>query len=339
MTALPQYVRLEALGIWRETAEAQRREVIVFFGDATLVIADGRAAQPLTHWSLAALERLNPGKSPARYTPAADDGEELEIEDEAMVAAIDKVLGAIQTARPHPGRLRGWLIGGAAIACLVLVALWAPGAAIRQAVRVMPDAKRAEIGRAILADIGRTTGAQCHSSDGDAALEQLATRLPGDEKILAIMPRGFDKAGRVLPGNVVAVGRKMLNANGPEALAGAVIAAETAATGNDGLAAFMDWAGSRAAFQFLITGDLPRGIVRGYGQIVLSHPAPRASSDELITAFAQAELATSPYAYALDPTGESVLPLIEGDPYRDRKDIVHPMLRDAQWKALKTICK
>ena len=56
MTALQKYERLEATGLWRETPDGQRREVVVSIGDATLVISDLNDTA-LTHWSLAAVER------------------------------------------------------------------------------------------------------------------------------------------------------------------------------------------------------------------------------------------------------------------------------------------
>ena len=40
MTALTQYQRLEATGIWRKSAEAQRLDVIISIGDSSLVITD-----------------------------------------------------------------------------------------------------------------------------------------------------------------------------------------------------------------------------------------------------------------------------------------------------------
>ena len=80
MTALQEYQRLESTGLWRATPEDQRREVVVSFGDATLVIADPRGGHALTHWSLPAVVRLNPARRPALYAPAADAGEELEID-------------------------------------------------------------------------------------------------------------------------------------------------------------------------------------------------------------------------------------------------------------------
>ena len=60
MTALPEYQRLECSGLWRDGPGAQRREVIVAFGDATLVIADARSDRALAHWSLPAVLRLQP---------------------------------------------------------------------------------------------------------------------------------------------------------------------------------------------------------------------------------------------------------------------------------------
>lgn len=66
MTALNQYERLEAFGVWRETPKAQLRDVVVSFGDATLILTDPRSNVPLTHWSLPAVTRLNPGAMPAR---------------------------------------------------------------------------------------------------------------------------------------------------------------------------------------------------------------------------------------------------------------------------------
>lgn len=42
MTALREYDRLEATGLWRPGPEEQRREVVVSIGEATLVITDMR---------------------------------------------------------------------------------------------------------------------------------------------------------------------------------------------------------------------------------------------------------------------------------------------------------
>ena len=106
-TALDRYQRLEAAALWRPAPGAQRLDVIVSLGEATLTITDIRD-RVQAHWSLAAIARANPGAEPAIYHPDADPGETLEIaegEDE-MIAAIETLSSAIARQRPKPGRLR-----------------------------------------------------------------------------------------------------------------------------------------------------------------------------------------------------------------------------------------
>ncbi len=336
MTALKQYERLEALGIWRDSADAQRREVICSFGDATLVIFDGRSNRPLAHWSLAALVRRNPGKVPAVYAPSVEPGEDLEIEDRDMVAAIDKLQSALEAARPHPGRLRGILIWGAAALAFAGLLWGLPSALIEQTARVTPAATRSEIGRAILADLAKTTGSPCHSTAGDAALTLLSERLPGQRQIV-ILPRPIS-GGLLIPGGMVAVDRRTITGpDTPDVIAGAVIATELAGAGEEPLLRFLKWAGVRTATRLLISGSLPAESERGYGKVLLDSPAPAPETTALIDAFTAAGVPTTPYAYALDPSGESVLTLIEGDPFRG-KATPKPVLDEAQWISLQDIC-
>lgn len=336
MTALKQYERLEALGIWRESPDAQRREVICSFGDATLVIFDGKSSRPLAHWSLAALVRRNPGKQPAIYAPSEEQGEDIEIEDRDMVAAIEKLQAALEAGRPHPGRLRALLTWGAAGLVLVAIAWGLPGALVEQTARVTPAAKRSEIGHAILADLARSTGTPCHSTAGDAALTVLSERLPGQRQIL-ILPRG-PAPGLQLPGQIVAVNRSTIaDAQTPEVIAGAVLATELAGQGAEPLLGFLRWAGPMAAARLLVTGDLPEGTEQGYGKELLDHPDPAPDTDALLGAFAAAGISSTPYAYALDPSGEGVLALIEGDPLRSRP-ATRQILDEAQWISLQDIC-
>ncbi|HEY0274576.1 MAG TPA: hypothetical protein VGC31_00685 [Paenirhodobacter sp.] len=336
MTALRQYERLEALGLWREGVTAQRREVIVSFGDATLVIFDSRAERPLAHWSLAALVRRNPGKRPALFAPSEEPGEDLEIEDEAMIAAIEKVQAALDAGQPHPGRLRGLLLAVGATGVLIVAAIWLPSAVVEQAARIAPAATRADIGRAILADMVRQTGSPCHSTGGDEALVALADRLPGSAQII-IVPRG-GKTGIVLPGNIVVLGREAITGQDtPEVLAGRVITTELAERGRNPLRPFLEWAGFGASLRLLAGAQLAPDTVKGYGKTLMQMPAEPADPADLLQAFASAGVASSPYAYARDKTGESVLPLIEGDPFRGQT-ARRPLLDEARWIALQDIC-
>ena len=102
VTALTQFQRLEATGVWRPNSSERLRDVIVSFGDATLILSDPRTDTPLAHWSLPAVTRLNPGDHPARYAPGEMDVEWLEVEDELMISAIDKVHRCLLYTSPSP---------------------------------------------------------------------------------------------------------------------------------------------------------------------------------------------------------------------------------------------
>lgn len=336
MTALPQYDRLEAPGIWRETPDAQRQEVIVSFGDATLVIADDRSVRALAHWSLPAMIRRNPGKRPAIYAPTEEPGEELELDDDTIIDAIERVHQVLASRRPHPGRLRGWLSGGAAALAVGLGLFWLPGALIDHAARVAPPAKRVEIGHQVLAELATLTGAPCRTAAGSKALDALAERLSGPEEI-AVLPQALSGARR-LPGRIAVIGRDMVEApDTPEVAAGHIIAAELASADQDPLLALLHWAGMGAAFKLLTTGDLPPGALKGYGKELLDHPPEAPATEPLLAAFAAAGVSATPYAYSLDPSGESVLSLIEADPFKGAP-APRPVLEDAQWIALQEIC-
>lgn len=337
MTALSEYQRLESTGLWRDKPDAQRREVVVGFRDASLVISDIRSETPLAHWSLPAITRLNPGALPAVYSPGGDQGESLEIADETLAAAIDKVHRLIDARKPHPGRLRRYLLGGGMAIVLGLGLFWLPGEMVRHTASVVPDAKRQEIGRAVLADIARVSGAPCGAGQGPRSLGQLSTRLGGsDAMAIAVLP-GAVSGARALPGDLIILGRDLVEDHeSAEVAAGHILAARLRATTADPIIDLLHWAGLRATFRLLTTGILTQDDIAGYGEALLA-TAPRPLPDEaLLAAFAAAGVPSSPYAYARDVSGESVLGLIEADPFRTTPATA--VLADADWVALQGIC-
>lgn len=337
MTALQEYQRLECTGLWRGAPEGQRREVIVSFGDATLVIAEARSGRALAHWSLPAVVRLPGLGTPTRYAPAPDADEELEIDDDAMVAAIAKVHHLIAARRPHPGRLRSVLLGAGLAAVAGVLVFWVPGALVRHTASSLPFAKRQEIGRAALADLTRLTGTPCAAAEGQAALARLHDRLLGVAGEIFVVPDGLDRSV-ALPGGIVVLSRALVEApDTPDVAAGEVLAADLGAKIADPMVALLRHAGFRATLTLLTTGDLPKGAVTGFGEAVLGKPRPRLPDRALLERFAAAGVAATPYAYSLDPSGESVLTLIEADPYRDRAPD-RPVLGDSDWVALQGIC-
>lgn len=335
MTALKQYERIEATGLWRPTPDDQRREVLISIGEATLTISDFNDSA-LTHWSLAALERQNPGQMPAIYSPDGDPGETLELPatETTMIQAIERLQRAIHEARPHPGRLRILSVAGVIIAVAALFLLWLPGALKRHTVSVVPTIKRVEIGETVLGRIERVTGRACASEDSRPVLDALAQRT-GVRQVV-ILPDGV-RSGLLLPGDIVLLNRSLVEDHeDPAVVAGYILVERARAMASDPLDELLDHSGPLASFRLLTTGGLTPEILDQYSERILAAPRPPVGEDQILSVFAQAAIPSSPYAWARDVTGESVLGLIEADPMAGRT--LEPVLRDRDWVLLQDIC-
>ncbi len=338
MTALKKYQKLESPGLWRDAPEAQRREVTVAFGEASLVLSDPRTGSALSHWSLAAVHRLNPGSSPALYAPdAAAQAEMLEIDDATMIGAIEQVRGAIAQARARPGRLRGALLGGGALILGLLAVFWLPGALIEQTAALVPPSARVAIGQMVLADLTRLTGLPCTKPLGKEATDRLAARVLGTGGGPILVVRDGVTGALALPGGFVILSRALVEQqDGPDAAAGFVLAENMRAAAHDPLVPVLEHAGILATLRLLTTGALPPQAVDGYAEVLLRQPPPPDEPEALLAAFEATAIASTPYAYARDPSGETVLTLIEADPFRGKA--TPPVLPDADWVSLQGIC-
>ncbi len=370
-TALTRYRRLESEGIWRPEAGAQRRDVVVVLGDASLTLLDGRTEQVLAHWSLPAIRRLNPGQVPALLVPgleddrptaqtaaaqaeAAQDGETLELTDPLLIEAleaIDRVL------RPPPRRHRLRLAVGLGSALLVVLAgaLWLPAALADHTARIVPQASRAQIARAVTDSLPASIdGARvCAYPGGRQALTTLRVRVLGSGyRVMAVsgLPAGFEAAH--LPGRVILLGEALLNRlDTPEALAGYLLAESTQAATQDPLRDVLNHAGLRATLSLLATGHLPAGALEGYAARRLSLPA--ASPDLQALAAAMAALGLAPDAYIAARGGAAdALPaamaevMAEATTAREANPEALPsgtepmgrLLGDGEWLMLQAVC-
>ncbi len=339
MTALKKYQKLESSGLWRDAPEAQRREVVVAFGEASLILSDPRSGSALSHWSLPAVRRMNPGEMPALFAPDTEtEAETLELDDATMIGAIETVRGAIATARARPGRLRGAIVGGGTVAALLLAVFWLPPALIAQTASMVPPSKRAEIGRMALNDLTRLTGIPCAAPLGLRAAARLADRVMGSGGGQILFLRDGVRPATHLPGNLVLLSRRLVeDQDGPDVASGFALAETLRAKANDPLIPILRHAGLIATLRLLTTGTLPEGSVAGYAETLLTAPAAPLADDVLLEALRQATFASSPYAYAIDPSGEAVLGLIEADPYRAQTP--PPILPDGDWISLQAICQ
>ncbi len=339
MTALNQYQRLEATGLWRPDAEAQRTDVIVSVGDATLVITDMQD-RALAHWSLAAIERANPGTRPAIYHPDGDPGETLEIpENEAeMVEAIEKLRGAIERQRPRPGRLRLITLLMSFAAVIALAVFWLPDAARNHAVSVVPQVKRTEIGKALMRHVQTVTGPPCRAQAGSVVLTTLARRLPTPEGPgqIAVVRGGVNGAIH-LPGRRILISRTLVeDYENPDIMAGYIIAERLRAQLNDPLSDLLTYGGLSASIRLLATGDVKDEVLKTYAGTLLTAPRPPIDDTIMLAGFKAWKVRSTPYAYAVDVSGETTLPLIEADPYVGASP--KPVLSDADWLRLQGIC-
>lgn len=344
-TALRKYQRLEATALWRPTPEEQRREVIVSIGDATLVITDMQD-RALTHWSLPALQRANPGSWPALYHPDGDSGETLELaEGEAeMVAAIEKLRAAIEKRRPRPGRLRWWMMGLSLSSVLAVGVFWLPGAVVDHTISVLAASQKRALGEALLAEAEGFSGQRCQKPAQGAVLTRLAERMrpiaPDTLDIHVVRDSQVEVA--MLPGNLMLLNSRLLEDHEvPDVAAGYILAELLRAGSNDPLHALLSDSGMLANLQLLATGTLDATSLRNHAEALLSGARGATvqpiQDEALLMAFRTAEVKSTPYAYAVDVSGETTLALIEADPFPQAAP--RPVLSDADWLRLQAICE
>lgn len=333
-TALQKYDRIEATGLWRPSRDAQRRDVIVSIGEATLTITDTQD-RPLAHWSLPAVARQNPGQRPAIYAPDGDPGETLELADgeDEMVDAIEKLRSALHRRRPRPGRLRLVTLGSLALGIAALAVFWLPDALRNHAVSVVPDAKRAEIGTSLQSHLIHLTGKPCSSLLATPALGKLATRL--DVPNLVVVRDGVRDTA-TLPGGTILMNRAIVeDFEEPDVAAGFILAQKAESREHDALRQLLEHAGIGATFRLLTTGSLPDGALRAYAEALVLLPHSTPPTEDLLALFSEKQVKSTPYAFALDPSGENTIDLIEADPFVTTPE---PVLTDGDWVALQGIC-
>ncbi|MEP5761674.1 MAG: hypothetical protein ABJ327_20645 [Litoreibacter sp.] len=337
MTALTKYERLETTGLWRPTPEEQRREVLLSFGKTSLVIRD-KTSSPITHWSLSAIQRFNPGEHPAIFGPGLDMGESLEIEDDIMIDAIEKVRKAITRRQPHRGRLRLSVLTASIIGVIAICLFWLPNTLTNHALSVVPNSKRLDIGNRLLGEMTRLSGRVCVGPLGRTALEKLRAQLDSNQRLerLAILPT--DARNMVLlPGQILTLSQTLVeDFDTSDVVAGYILAGIETAKEGDPLKPLLVASGIRATFQLLTTGEIDQSALRIYSEKIMRENDTFPEDAALLPAFEAANISTQPFAYARDFSGETVLGLIEADHFRTGTP--KALLSDGEWISLQAVC-
>ncbi len=332
MTVLAEYERLEAEGVWRASRDAQRRDVIVSIGKATLTITAPNGTA-LTHWSLPAVVRRNPGETPAVFGPGRDTAETLELADAEMVEAIDRVLGAIR----RPKRSGGWagriLRVGILAAAVAGLAVWLPGAITAYTASLVPEVAQAQIGERILAETERVAGAPCSSPAGDRALTTLTERLFPDGGVRLVVLPSTLKTSAHLPGGTILLSHTLVEDHEtPDVVAGFAVAEHLRAEAGNSLGALLEASPFRASLALLSTGKLREIDLQRMAEWLVVRPPAPVPEAELLAAMGARAVPTAPYGYAVDISGETTPRLVA-----DTGDH-EPVLDDTDWIALQLIC-
>ena len=328
MTALAGIERLETTAFWRAGAEAPRQEVYVTLGEAELVVQDF-AGTALSHWSLPALVRRNPRRMPALYAPHEEAGEDLEIAEPEMIAALDRVVSAVETGRRRPGALRRLLLATAIVVALVTMLAWLPGALRRHAVDIIPPAQARDIGDRMLDALARRAGTVCNSIPGDEALASLRQRLAPTRPLRLAVLSELEPPALALPGDLIVLSNRTLDSHDdPDVAAGHLLASIVTARTAPPLRAFLRDLGLVDLARLLASGRVPDHAVASRVEALLADPPELPVDERLRAAFDAAHLAWAPWA---DAAGRPTAGAAPSD--------MPPSLDDTAWLALRDICR
>lgn len=339
MTALERYARLAGPGVWRAGPQAQRRDVTVSLGDATLVIRDARSDHALSHWALPAVQRLDKGHVPALFAPSSDpQGEVLELEEPLLIEALETIRAAMGP-RP-PARWLRWATIGVLAALVALGAMVLPGVLVERTAAIVPPAARAQIGRDALdgLTLSSTRERVCAGAEGRQALALLRDRILGSDWRLVVVAGvpGFQAAH--LPGRLIVLGDELVaRLDSGEALAGWILAEAQALEARDPLLDALDHAGLRATATLLTTGSLPEHALDGYAALRFARPAARPDPQALGAALDALGIAPTAYALSLGEADAVLVQALADRPAAaSRAD--GRILTDGEWLTVQAIC-
>lgn len=328
MTALNKFEKLECPGVWRESNAAQRLNVYVSLGEATLIIKDANDSA-LAHWSLPAVARRNPGEMPAIYTPGGDAEEELEIDDDTMIDAIRTVQQAVNRTRPRRGRLRRVIFAVSLVALIGLGVLWLPGALVRHTAQVLPETLRQEVGQRLLQDLAPFTGKACTGASGTRVLAQLQKRVLGTAPWNVVVVPDGPTATANLPGGMILLRKDLVeDAPSPSAAAGGIVLESARALHEDPLVSLLRAAGPAVTLRLLTQGEIDDAVLKSAARTYLvAAPVtvPAADLEERFrTAAVNPEAISGHASFDIPDSAQDIL--------------ITPLLSDGAWLRLTEIC-
>lgn len=337
-TALKKFERLESLALWRDGPDAQRREVMLSFGLSSIIITD-TAERPLGHWSLTAIERLNPGGTPALFAPDSEASETLEIDDPTMIEAIETVRRAIARKKPRNGRLR-LAIGGLtfiAVSCAGIFGV--PAALEKQALKSLPSVAEQEIGAAIATELWKITGRPCRSTFANGALDALRNAVVENSENSAIyIVKDAIKTVVGLPGGSFAIGAPLVeDFDSPAISAGYLASAVVASSDWSPMNELVDSLKFFELVNLVTTGKIDQETASRFARKLISEQHEIAPDEDFIALLVDKGISIRAIADAIDITGEFSIEMNEA------AIVLQPnpskIMNDGDWVALQAICE
>ncbi len=331
MTALEQYVRLEAPGRWREQADRPWREVLVSFGNASLVLSDFDEA-PLTHWALASLIAEQRAEGGVRYVPDASTEEVLEIDDAAMIEAIAEVTKSVRLRPSGPKRrnvtmpLFALLILGAVAAG----AAYGPVALANQAFALIPPERAALVGES-LSDGLKT----CGYGPGRRALAQIAAKLDLDPDRIRVAEDLARPVTRLPGGHLLLSADLVAETTSASTLAGWLLTARSVGPDQTVLRELIDGKSPAATLGFLFSGKIEDADIT-WMRDALRSTAPPPPQPALAAALRGLAKRGIPADDFLSDLRRQYSGLTLARP--EIADNAPPLLDDQSWVALQSIC-
>lgn len=368
VTALDRYAKLEAIGQYFDAHEDSPREVVISFGERSLIIMS-LDDHPLAHWPLASLRaNANPAQLPIKIAPDGVNDERLLLDDPEMSTAIAEVCPDLYRSRSRSARrlpLRA-IAGAMVLAGLSVFAFLAWPLLPGSLADLMTPKREAALGTALAARMPHmiepaAPPALCIGEDGTAALHALAKRLQSASGsslplIFSVLDHPAADA-LLLPGGHVILFRGLLGAaRTPEELAAILAHAAGHAERRDPINLVLDEAGLITTARMLF-GNVTGSTVTGEAaRILLDTPfAPGTEADADMVGFdalAAAGLSTmakarfaerlsrqeppSPYSKRHPWTLQRAKAAASADTVGDAP--FTPALRDRDWITLGNIC-
>lgn len=332
MTALDEFERLEGVGLFRPELGAQRVEVGVAFGKATLTLFD-RHGQVIEQWSLAAVRRKNPKNTPALYHVEGDEDQLLELDDETLIGAIDAVQQSLANRIPPQRRVGTYVKLGVAALVVLVGSLVLPPALRSYGASVLSDSLRVELGQSLLDEALRLAGPDCRGEVGLAAIQKVEARFALENGPTLSVAQLDRTTPVLLPGNVILMPLSVIEqAQSPDVLAGWVLSANSNFLRGHVLRPLLEDVSIWTVMKMLAAQDLSGSEKSALARAALSAEFQRPRVSTLLNAFDGAEISTTAFAKA-----ENMPELLQRDPYPAGSP--RPLLKDGEWVGLRDICR